>query len=304
MTQESRPNGLPAGGVEPRAQRRALERAAATYDEAAVLAHEVAARMRERLDLMQVRPERLLVTDARAGADARALAEPFPKSRKTLVDPAPAMLTEARRRRPRWRHRQELCAARTPALPFPAQTFGMAWSNLGLQWEDDLDAALGELHRVVAPQGLLLFSSLGPDTLTELRTALATVFGEAAPELPLFLDMHDVGDALTRAGFEGVVMENETITVTYPDLAALLRDARATASGALLRERRRGLLTPRQWRALEAALPRVEDRLPARFEVVYGHAWRGERPGSAADAGGVARIGLDQIGRSGGGGAR
>jgi malonyl-CoA O-methyltransferase len=296
MSQAS--HSLPGGGLDPVAQRRALDRAAATYDEAAVLAHEVADRLLERFSVMQVRPERLLVADARSGADARALKGPLPKTRKTLVDPSPAMLRQARRRRG-WRSRQAFCAARTPALPFPAGTFGMAWSNLGLPWVDDLDAALAELHRVVEPGGLLLFSSLGPDTLAELRTALGEVFGEAAPELPLFLDMHDVGDALTRAGFEGVVMENETLTLTYPDLEALLREARATASGALLRQRRRGLLTPRQWRALEAALPREAGRLPARFEVVYAHAWRGERPGTPADAGGTARISPDQIGRAG-----
>ncbi|HKL77704.1 MAG TPA: methyltransferase domain-containing protein, partial [Gammaproteobacteria bacterium] len=214
MSQATSPNSLPGGGVDPAAQRRALDRAAASYDAAALLAHEVGARMRERLDLMQVQPERLLVADARAGADARALGEPFPKARRVLVDPSPAMLRQARKQR-RWRSRQQFCAAHTAALPFPAHHFGMVWSNLGLQWANDLDAALGEFQRVLAPEGLLMFSSLGPDTLAELRSALHTVFGENAPALPLFLDMHDVGDALTRAGFEGVVMENETITVTY-----------------------------------------------------------------------------------------
>lgn len=287
----------PAGStVDPRALLRALARAAPTFDATALLAHEVETRLLERLDLMQVDPGRVLVSDGRAGAGGRALARRFPRAAKFVTDPSPAMMAEARRRRG-WRRRQHFCAAWSGALPFRAGAFELVWSNLGLQWANDLDRVLGESHRVLGPDGLLLFSSLGPDTLAELRAALPAAFGRP-PEMPVFIDMHDVGDALSRAGFEGVVMENEVITVTYPDLRSLLADARSTASGALLSDRPRGLLTPRRLAALEAALPHEAGRLPARFEVVYGHAWRPAGGGVAADASGTARIGVDQIGRS------
>ncbi|MFA9459324.1 methyltransferase domain-containing protein [Thiohalorhabdus methylotrophus] len=296
MALSSSPDHEPGPRVDPAALRRALQRAAPTYDEAALLAREVQGRLLERLDLMQVDPGRLLVVDARTGADARALARRFPKAAKYLADPAPVMLNRARKKRG-WRSRQHFCTAWSGALPFPDGYFDLIWSNLGLPWTNDLDTVLRELRRVVAPEGLVLFSSLGPDTLAELRQALPAAFGRV-PDMPVFLDMHDVGDALSRAGLEGVVMENELLTVTYPDLRALLRDARATASGALMENRPRGLLTPRRLAALDAALPREAGRLPARFEVVYGHAWRPERSGAAADDSGIARIGIDQIGRA------
>lgn len=282
--------------VDPQALLRALARAAPTFEDAALLVHEVEGRLLERLDLMQTDPNRLLVSDGRTGSGGRALARRFPRAGKFLADPSAAMVGEARRRRG-WRRRQHFCAAWSHALPFPSGWFDLAWSNLGLQWSNDLDGALREAHRVLAPEGLLLFSSLGPDTLAELRTALPEAFGRP-PGMPVFVDMHDVGDALSRAGFEGVVMENEVITVTYPDLRTLLADAGATGSGALLTDRPRGLLTPGRLAALEAALPREDGLIPARFEVVYGHAWRPAGGAVAADPSGTARIAVDQIGRA------
>jgi malonyl-CoA O-methyltransferase len=286
--------------VDPHAFLQALARAAPTFDDTALLAHEVEQRLLERLDFMQADPWRLLVSDGRGGSGGRALARRFPKAGKFVTDPSPVMARHARRQRG-WRRRQHFCAAWSHALPFPSGRFDLAWSNLGLQWANDLDRSLREFHRVLAPDGLLLFASLGPDTLAELRAALPEGFSRP-PDMPAFIDMHDVGDALSRAGFEGVVMENEVITVTYPDLRALLADARGTGSGALLSDRPRGLLTPRRLAALEAALPREGGRLPARFEVVYGHAWRPASGAVAADSSGTARINVDQIGRTSAGG--
>ena len=300
MTPPTHPAPPREGGLDPAAFRHALDRAALSFDRAALLAHEVEARLLDRLADMRVQPARLLAADARTGGGDRALARRFPKAERFLTDPSAVMLRQARRR---WARRRHLCAAWSAALPFPEAAFDLVWSNLGLQWAGDPEPVVREVHRVLAPEGLFLFTSLGPDTLAELRSALPAGY-RAPPSLPVFLDMHDVGDALTRAGFTGVVMEAETITVTYPDLRSLLEDARATGSGAVLRDRARGLLTPRRLRALEEALPREEGRLPARFEVVYGHAWRAEGPGAAADASGVARIGVDQIGRRAGPEAR
>lgn len=251
--------------------------------------------MLDRLGLMQVEPERILAADGRSGGGMRALARRFPKARKYLSDPSPAMAREARRSRG-WQRRQHFLAAWSSGLPLPSDSIGLLWSNLGLQWATDLDRVLRELHRVMVPEGLLLFSSLGPDTLSDLREALPRVY-RRAPSMPLFIDMHDVGDALTRAGFDGVVMESETLDITYGDVWTLLGDLRCTGGGALLSDRPRGLTTPRHLRRLEQELPRAEGRIVARFEVVYGHAWRPEGLGKAPDPTGTARIGIEEIGR-------
>ncbi|MFN6961666.1 MAG: methyltransferase domain-containing protein, partial [Rhodocyclaceae bacterium] len=154
------------------------------------------------------------------------------------------------------------------ALPLAENSLDLVWSNLMLHWLSDLRPAFAELHRVLAEGGLLHFSLLGPDTLKELR--------ECAGRLGLswngkaFVDMHDVGDLLMAAGFRDPVMEMEMLTLTYRSPRAFLADQRrlGVRDGLLGRE------YWRDWRRLFAAWSRVEGLLPARFEIVYGHAWK------------------------------
>ncbi len=281
--------------IDSAALRRALQRAAPTFEQAAFLAHEIENRMLERAALMRLDPTRILVVDGRSGGGARRLRRTYPRSRTVLLDPAVGMAHQAKGRG--WQRRQHFCLGWSTTLPFSAHAFQVIWSTLGLQWVEELEAPFHEFRRTLDPGGVVIFSSLGPDTLYELRSALDTVFGERAPDMPLFADMHDVGDALTQAGFEGVVMENEVFKVTYPDLRTLLHDGRTTGSGAVLDNRFRGLITPRRLRALEEHLPKEDGRIVVHFEVVYGHAWRSEAGGVPTDKTGVARIGVGEIQR-------
>jgi malonyl-CoA O-methyltransferase len=158
----------------------------------------------------------------------------------------------------------------------------MLWSNLALAWSADPLAALREFHRVLAPGGLLMFSSYGPDTLKELKSA----FSAASParHVHTFVDMHDVGDMLVASGFAAPVMDVEMITLTYADVAALTRDLKASGQTCAARDRPRGLCGRTAWRKMLAAYERGRKggKLPATIEVVYGHAWKGE-PRAAAD---------------------
>jgi malonyl-CoA O-methyltransferase len=161
------------------------------------------------------------------------------------------------------------------ALPFPAGSFGCAWSNLALHWLDDPEPTVREAHRVLVAGGLFMFSTLGPDTLMELRAACAEAFGEGV-HVRRFIDLHDLGDLLGRAGFAAPVMDMERVTLTYADVSALVADLRATGSVNPMRGRRRGLTSRATGQRLDAALrTRLRaTRLPATFEIVYGHAWK------------------------------
>jgi malonyl-CoA O-methyltransferase len=143
----------------------------------------------------------------------------------------------------------------------------------------DLGAAFREIHRVIKPGGLFIFASFGPDTLKELRAASAGV--DDHQHVNRFIDMHDVGDALVHSGFSNPVMEMEQITLTYADLPALLRDLKAIGAHTVLEGRRTGLMGKSAWRKLLLNYEtfRQDDRLPANYEVVYGHAWaeRGQK---------------------------
>ncbi len=161
-------------------------------------------------------------------------------------------------------------------LPLARHSLPMVWSNLALQWTDDPAPVFREIHRVLEPGGLFVFSTFGPDTLKELRAASAGLDGHQ--HVNRFIDMHDLGDALVHAGFANPVMEMEHITLTYGDLRALLLELKAIGAHTVKEARRSGLMGKAQWQQLTANYERFrrDGRLPATYEVVYGHAWAGQ----------------------------
>jgi len=251
----------------------AFSAAAPGYDARAVLQATVGERLLERLDLMRIEPLRILDAGAGTGPAARALERRYRRARVVALDLAAGMLAEARRGRRRFASRQSFVCADVEALPLGPQSIDLLFSNLTLQWCNDLDAAFTEFRRVLRPGGLLLFSSFGPDTLRELRAAWRSI--DARPHVGEFIDMHDVGDALVRAGFSGPVLDVEHFTLTYADLRAVLDDIRAIGAGNAATERSRALTGKQHWQRFAAAYEeqRRDGRLPATYEVVYAHAW-------------------------------
>jgi malonyl-CoA O-methyltransferase len=150
----------------------------------------------------------------------------------------------------------------------------MIFSNLAIQWCNDLDAAFEGMHRVLRTDGLLTFSTLGPDTLKELRAASKTD-GERV-SVSRFFDMHDIGDALVRAGFSAPVLDVERVVLTYDDVIDVMRDLKAIGAHNAADGRGRGLQGRDFLKKITANYEqfRREGKLPATFEVVYGHAWK------------------------------
>lgn len=278
--------------LDPRAVRRHFARAAATYDQAAVLQREVGGRMAERLDIVRLAPTAILDAGCGTGEALPELAACYPEARRVALDVALPMLTLARERAHEGRSLldrllgplrgggaalPQFACGDIEALPFAAGSFGLVWSNLALQWAGDLRRALAEFHRVLEVGGLLTFTTFGPDTLKELRAAFGALDTHA--HVGRFVDMHDVGDLLVGVGFADPVMQMEMITLTYAEAPALVRDLKAIGATNALRGRGRGLMGRGRWRralgaldALRAGAP--DGRIPATFEVVYGHAWK------------------------------
>jgi malonyl-CoA O-methyltransferase len=263
--------------------RRAFARIAPGYDAAAALPREIAARMLERLDYVKIQPARVVDLGCGTGATLAALGERYPRAEIIGVDVCEVMLRIACRRRARLRwtlpflhgpKRASWLAADARALPLTAGAAGLVWSNLMLPWLADPLAALREAHRVLEAGGLLTFSALGPDTLKELRAS----FSDGHEHTLRFVDLHDYGDMLIDCGFAGPVMDAERLTVTYPSLRALFDELRRSGPAGAAPGLRRGLMGRRAWETMCAAYEerRVEGRLPASCEVVYGHAWKAE----------------------------
>ena len=255
--------------------------AAESYDSAAVLAREVGARMAARLDLVKIAPRRVADIGCATGDGIRDLQQRYAKALPLAVDFALPMLRAVRAGVPRLQRLigrgPRLVNADVRNLPLAANSLGLVWSNLMLHWLDDPLPALRELHRVLEVGGLLSFATLGPDTLKELRAAASEV--GAGDTVRRFLDMHDLGDMLVAAGFADPVMDMEIITLTYPTPRAFLADQRHLG----VRDALLGRQAWRDWRGLFKAWSRDADgRLPATFEIVYGHAWKPE-PRQIAD---------------------
>jgi malonyl-CoA O-methyltransferase len=270
--------------VDARQARRAFDRAARSGPDRAGLQSEVEGRMLERLEYVRLVPGRVLDAGCGTGRGLALLRRRYPKADLLGVDFAHAALRAARRSESvvdRARRllggasRAQLCADFS-RLPLRAGSIEMVWSNLALAWAADPLAALREFHRVLAPGGLLMFSSYGPDTLKELKSAFST--GSPVRRIHSFADMHDVGDMLVACGFAAPVMDVETITLTYSRLEDLLRDLKASGQTCAAQDRPRGLTARGAWDRMLAAYEnlRTSGRLPATVEVVYGHAWKGE----------------------------
>jgi malonyl-CoA O-methyltransferase len=288
---ESPPEGVAAYALDSARVRRSFDRAATTYDAAAVLHAEVRGNLLARLDLMALAPRVAVDAGAGTGHASRALKRRYPKSLVIAVDTSQRMLQAAGRRQS-WLRRFARVCADAEHLPLADGSVDLILSNLMLQWCDP-DPTFAEFRRVLAPQGLLIFTTLGPDTLRELRSAWAKV--DTRTHVNQFIDMHDLGDALVRAGFASPVMDVERYTLTYLDVRRVAADLKATGAHNCTIGRARGLTGRRQFAGLQDAYEafRQDGRLPATYEVVFGHAWM---PVAAAHRGSQdATVSLDDI---------
>ncbi|MGV3741279.1 MAG: methyltransferase domain-containing protein [Burkholderiaceae bacterium] len=273
------------------------------------LRREIANRMRERLELVKIRPESVLDAGCGEGEDLSELRQSFPSSHLLAIDASWDMLRAGRSRHAalqtsvqrlltKWLPKRAGSPFNAEAgmvcgdfanLPLAANSVDLIWSNLALHWHPQPDRVFAEWRRVLKVDGLLMFSCFGPDTLKELRTAFGRI-GSDARILP-FVDMHDLGDMLVHAGFSTPVMDMETITVTYDQVDKLLGDARALG-GNPLATKSRGLFGKQAWNHVKADIEgrRSGGKLPLTFEIVYGHAFR---PVLRKTAGGESIVRLD-----------
>ena len=259
--------------------RRAFGRAAAGYAAHAALQAEVGRRLREHLDDVDAfEPARILDVGCGPGDGTLALRERWPAAELIALDLAIPMLRTGSASVP-----ASTASANDPsvlflcgdalALPLADASVDLVHSSLCLQWCDDPGLALAEFRRVLRPDGLLLFSTFGPDTLKELRAAFAEV--DDAPHVSRFIDMHDIGDGLLASGLRDPVLERDDFTLTYADARDLMRELRAIGATNADALRRRSLTGKRHLQRVFDAYERFrrDGVLPATYEVVYAHAF-------------------------------
>lgn len=299
--------------------KRIFDRRAPDFASAAFLRREIAQRMAERLEYIRLSPVRILDVGCGMGEDLGVLQARFPEAAVFGLDasyrmarlagtPTPADAS------PGWRRLlpeslRHALGQRAPgmravqadfaAVPFAGASFELVWSSQALHWHARPDAVFPEWNRVLGVGGLLMFNTLGPDSLRELRAAWRTADGGASRERVIdFVDMHDFGDMLVASGFGDPVMDAETLTITYRTTDALLADVRRWGAYPFAaRSRPAGLGGKRRHAALIAALEdqrRPDGTLALTVEVIYGHAWK-VAPRTTPEGFGIVR--LEDVGR-------
>ncbi|MDX1351413.1 MAG: malonyl-ACP O-methyltransferase BioC [Thiomicrorhabdus sp.] len=298
--------------------------AAPSYDDAAILQKTVAQRIDERLQLTTIEPKTILDLGAGTGLLTEKIIQRYPNAEIFAVDLSANMLGRAlpRLQAPRWpnlpnalnRFLQNCKIARRLAsktrakainadvyqLPFADNSVDLIVSNLMLQWCDDLDTVFQEFRRVLRQDGLIMFTTFGPDTLKELRQAWQNVDADYE-HVNHFIDMHDIGDALIRSGFGQPVMDMEMFTLTYDKPIGVLKDLKAIGATNANQQRHKGLMGKQRFtkmlNAYEQFRSPIDNKVPASYEVVHGHAWAAQEiiKGPNRDKSGHVEISLDEF---------
>jgi len=246
-----------------------FEQIADRYEHHAALEQEVCTRLLERTAFNRRQPGQILDLGCGTGKGSAALKQTFRKAQVVGMDTSLAMLSHVRKRSSMLRPLKAVCGD-IGALPFAVQSADIVFSNLSSFWCPQPMAMFSEFRRVIRPDGMLLFSTFGPATMSELRESWAGVDEEV--ELPEFPDLLEIGNALVAAGFKEPVMDMEMITLSYPQLDAMFSELEATGTSLLVRGWDR-------WKAARAELKQAyapflrEGKYPLSFEIVYGTAF-------------------------------
>ena len=248
--------------------RNKFNKASSNYDAHAFLQNEIASRLAEKLDVISIEPKIIIDLGSGTGFLSKKTAKIFPNSSLICVDFAQqSLLTNPKK--------FKVCA-NAYELPFASNSVDFIVSNLMMQWCSDLTMLLDECYRVLKPEGLFLFTTFGPDTLKELKRSWSVVDNHA--HVNDFIDMHDIGDQMLQSGFQSPIMEMEKLTLTYNKVVDLMYDLKAIGAQNV-QNRSKSLTGKTKFNKMIEIYEsyRENDKLPATYEVIYGHAWKKEK---------------------------
>lgn len=272
--------------------------AASAYDQHSFIQKEIGKRLIQRLSFLKKPPAAILDVGAGTGFLTRQLQQQFPMSYIVGLDLAQGMTHYAKSKQSwqPWKRQPSYISGDTEMLPFRQGSFDLIFSNFTLQWCLNLPEVFQEFKRVLKPEGMLFFSTLGPQTLHELRTSWAST--TQYTHVNEFVDMHDIGDHLLQTQFADPVIDMDLMTVRYGEVKQLLNDLKATGAHNINLSRPKGCMTKRYFEQMLKAYEkfRQPDGLyPATFEIIYGHACQSQKRFHGQDSDGLIRIPGDKI---------
>ena len=257
--------------------KKTFDKVAQHYDHVAVLQRQIADSMLTRMDVMTITPKTILEIGSATAYASRQLEKKFKKAQVFSLDFSANMLKQAKKQK-KFFSKQQFVLADANRLPFKDNSMDMIFSNLLLHWLDDINSSMKEWQRVLKPEGVLMFSCFGPDTLQELRQSFTAI--DDAPHVHQFLDMHDIGDAVFHAGFVNPVFDVEYFQLTYKNLKQLFKELKQSGYQNQEKQRHKGLMGKEAFAKLQKAYKHyvIEDNVyPASYEIIYGHGWGSEK---------------------------
>jgi malonyl-CoA O-methyltransferase len=267
--------------------------AAPGYDDVAVLQKYTGKELLDRLQLVRLSPGTVLDIGSGVGGMAEDLSSMYRKSRIIQVDIAENMLRRSMEREKAHHKKFSYLCADAELLPLKKGSADLVCSNLMMQWCDELPKLFSSVYDVLSEGGLFMFSSLGPDTLKELRESWEIV--DSTPHVSPFCDMHVIGDALMSSGFSEPVIEVDNVVMSYEYISELMKDLKQLGAGNVNNQRRKTLTGKGRLKSMceEYEKKRSAGKLPSTYEVIYGHAWS---PGiQKENKKGVFSISLDSL---------
>lgn len=247
---------------------------AAQYEQVAIAQKEIGERLIERLDYLKIQPRYVLDLGCGSGFFSQQLKKRYPNTHIVGLDLAHTMLVQAKKRQP-WLQKWSLVHTDMMSMPFPSGLFDLVFANQVIHWASPMANVMREINRVMHKDACFMFSTLGPDTFYELRSAWA--LADRYAHINDYIDMHDLGDILLAEHFADPVVDMEMLTVHYATLSKLLHALKAQGVRNINSARNSGLTGKQTWRKFEAAMQTFctdQGQFPLTYEVVYGHAWK------------------------------
>tara|TARA_Y100000817_G_scaffold300694_1_gene279983 strand:- start:143 stop:970 length:828 start_codon:yes stop_codon:yes gene_type:complete len=248
--------------------RNSFDSKAKYYDKFAKIQKLVAQRMIERLEIINITPKRILDLGCGTGILARLLKEKYKSCNVVSVDLSLRMLKICKEKK----IQSSLLCCDIEDLPLRKNSFDLIISSFTFHWCENIVKVLKDVEKCLDEKGIFFFSTLGPDSLIELKESFLAI--DSMPHVNEFIDMHHYGDILSDLNFLDPVMDIENITLKFNNFFAAMNSIRKIGANTLAKQSSKSL-NKSQVKDLILNYPQTPDsKYPLSYEVIYGTAWK------------------------------
>ena len=240
-----------------------------SYDEHSFVQKEVSERMIKRLKFLKSKPLNILDIGCGTGYLSNLISQYLPNSNIVCMDFSYEMVSQCKNKN----IKLEPLVADAEYMPFKTSTFDLVISSFTLHWCQQIDKIFSDIFRILKNDGNFMFTTVGPDTLKELRNAYKLI--DNYEHINTFNDMHDYGDILLSSGFHDPVMDVERLIIEYKNFNEILKSLRKTGASTVIYNESK-FTAKKSLKDLENYYKKNSENglFPVTYEMIYGVAWK------------------------------